>query len=86
MPSNGLEVIERTRGHIDVVYGGRKARLPGEMLTPSPGLPNYVIYSAMIKNWGLDGKGAAMTSQEKADLLQQLKAWSASNNYPIDIE
>jgi hypothetical protein len=84
MTTADFQVVEKTRGHIDVISFGRRARLIGEMLVPGPGVPSYWIWTGMVMRWGENGDGPIMTDEEKKIVFEQLRKWSVDNQYPID--
>jgi hypothetical protein len=44
-------IIEIARGHIRIQMNGRTVTVGGEMLVPSPGLADFLIYQSSIARW-----------------------------------
>ncbi|MCE9531443.1 MAG: hypothetical protein K8T89_10030 [Planctomycetes bacterium] len=46
-----MAITQLTRGHIIVRIGGKSANIQCEMLIPTTGLSDSLIYSDSIRNW-----------------------------------
>ena len=77
---NGMAITEATRGHIRVQRGERTITVWGEMLAKSPGLPDYQIYSDLIKSWDTPHDAELLTPDEIESVLAEVCAFLRSQD------
>ena len=55
-----------TPWRLHIVVDGRPVTVPGEMLVPMEGQPDFVVFSGMLKSWD---DGTPISEDEKARIL-----------------
>jgi hypothetical protein len=75
-----------TRGEIVFELGGKQVTVQGEALSPTPGMPSYVIYANSIERWDPPNDKTPMTALEKYAVLEGIKEALQNRGTIFDVE
>ena len=66
-------LTEITRGHVRIQVGERTVRVSGEMLIPTPGLPDFQIYRNSVRGWDPPFENEPIDAATSGHILNQIK-------------
>ena len=74
-----------TRGRIEAEINGRRISIQGEGYRPKPGSgdPDFVVFTPSITRWA---DGSAVTEQDLATILDDLRACASAKGIVLDFE
>ena len=78
-------IAEITRGHVRFRFENRTATISGEMLIPSPGLPDFVIYRESLQRWD-DAPFEEIDEETKGRIFKELQMEMKAMGRVIEFE
>jgi hypothetical protein len=81
-----VELVEITRGHLQVKVGGKSITIYGEAFLREYGSPDFVLYQKSIENWDAPDNKENLTLIEKNQLVQFLKEEFSRRKMFLEIE
>lgn len=79
-------VIDVTRSHIKVGLFGKTATLPGEMFFPETGKLGFALFRSQAKFWDAPNSSDAITEDELAAIVADIRADFAKGGHTLDVE
>ena len=75
--------MKLSRSRLQIVVDGRPVTVPGEMLVPMEGQPDFVVFSGMLKAWD---DGTPISAEEKRRILEEVLGDAAVRGLRIAID
>lgn len=71
------------RSKLHIVVDGRPVTVPGEMLVPMEGQPDFVVFSGMLKSWD---DGTPISEDDKARIVAAILEEAERQRHRIAID
>ena len=81
-----MELVEITRGHLQVKVGEKSITIYGEAFLRKYGSPDFVLYQKSIEKWDAPDDKENLTLIEKNQLVQFLKEEFSRRKMCVEIE
>jgi len=78
-------IKELTRSHILFAHGNRVVKIYGEMLVPTPGFSDYLIYKRTIKCWEPPFENEAIDEATKEHILREIETEMAKIGRIVEV-